>query len=87
PQCARPFVKRKQNDFTDAEAICEVASRPNTRFFTSKNAVQQTLSAPYRVRASCLRARVKASMQIHGFVLELGISVPLGHAAITYIFA
>ncbi len=28
PQFLRPFVKSNKNDFVDAEAICEAASRP-----------------------------------------------------------
>ncbi len=28
PQFVRPFVKSNKNDFVDAEAICETASRP-----------------------------------------------------------
>lgn len=28
PQFVRPFVKTNKNDFIDAEAICEAASRP-----------------------------------------------------------
>lgn len=32
PQFVRPFVKTNKNDFVDAEAICEAASRPSMRF-------------------------------------------------------
>jgi len=28
----KPFVKRQKNDAADAEAICEAALRPTTRF-------------------------------------------------------
>jgi hypothetical protein len=31
PQFVRPFVKSNKNDFVDAEAICEAASRPSMR--------------------------------------------------------
>lgn len=82
PQFVRPFVKSNKNDFIDAEAICEAACRPSMRFVTPKNESQQTLSALHRVRESLVRDRVKASNQIHGFLLEFGISLPVGHAAI-----
>jgi len=36
PQFVRPFVKSNKNDFVDAEAICEAASRPSMRFMTPK---------------------------------------------------
>jgi transposase len=40
PQFVRPFVKGNQNDFIDAEAICEADSRPNIRFVTPKTEAQ-----------------------------------------------
>jgi transposase len=82
PQFVRPFVKSNKNDFVDAEAICEAASRPSMRFVTPKNEAQQTLSALHRVRESLVHDRTKASNQIHAFLLEFGISLPIGHAAI-----
>ncbi len=36
PQFVRPFVKSNKNDFIDAEAICEAASRPSMRFVQPK---------------------------------------------------
>ncbi|RQR24582.1 IS110 family transposase [Burkholderia sp. Bp9142] len=83
PQFVRPFVKSNKNDFVDAEAICEAASRPAMRFVTPKTESQQTLSALHRVRDSLVRDRVKAVNQIHGFLLEFGISLPIGKAVIT----
>jgi transposase len=82
PQFVRPFVKTNKNDFVDAEAICEAASRPSMRFVTPKNEAQQTLSALHRVRESLVHDRTKASNQIHAFLLEFGISLPIGHAVI-----
>jgi transposase len=82
PQFVRPFVKSNKNDFVDAEAICEAASRPSMRFVTPKTEAQQTLSALHRVRESLVRDRTKTSNQIHAFLLEFGISLPIGYAAI-----
>ena len=82
PQFVRPFVKGNKNDFIDAEAICEAASRPNMRFVAPKTEAQQVLSALHRVRESLVRDRVKTSNQIHGFLLEFGISLPTGPAVI-----
>lgn len=36
PQFVRPFVKSNKNDFVDAEAICEAASRPSMRFVSPR---------------------------------------------------
>lgn len=82
PQFVRPFVKTNKNDYVDAEAICEAASRPSMRFVTPKNEAQQTLSALHRVRESLVHDRTKVRNQIHAFLLEFGISLPIGHAAI-----
>jgi transposase len=82
PQFVRPFVKSNKNDFVDAEAICEAASRPSMRFVTPKNEAQQILSALHRVRESLVRDRTKSCNQIHAFLLEFGVSLPIGHAAI-----
>jgi transposase len=82
PQFVRPFVKSNKNDFIDAEAICEAASRPSMRFVTPKTEEQQVLGACHRVRESLVRDRVKTSNQIHGFLLEFGISLPVGPGVI-----
>lgn len=76
PQFVRPFVKGNKNDFVDAEAICEAASRPSMRFVSPKTEVQQTLSVLHRLRESLVRDRTKSVNQLHGFLLEFGISLP-----------
>lgn len=78
PQFVRPFVKSNKNDFIDAEAICEAASRPTMRFVTPKTEVQQTSSVLHRIRESLVRDRTKTVKQVHGFLLEFGVSLPKG---------
>lgn len=80
PQFVRPFVKGNKNDFVDAEAICEAASRPSMRFVPPKTEAQQTLSVLHRLRESLVRDRTKTANQMHGFLLEFGISLPKGLA-------
>ncbi len=82
PQFVKPFVKSNKNDFVDAQAICEAASRPSMRFVTPKSSDQQTLSVSHRMRASLIRDRTKTVNQMHGFLLEFGISLPVGLAVI-----
>ena len=69
PQFVRPFVKGNKNDFVDAEAICEAASRPSMRFVSPKTEAQQTLSVLHRLRESLVRDRTKTAHQMHGFLL------------------
>jgi transposase len=80
PQFVRPFVKGNKNDFVDAEAICEAALRPSMRFVPAKTEAQQTLSVLHRLRKSLVRDRTKTANQMHGFLLEFGISLPKGLA-------
>jgi transposase len=82
PQFVRPFVKSNKNDFVDAEAICEAASRPSMRFVQPRTEIQQAMRALHRVRESLIRDKVKTINQLHGFLLEFGISLPIGDAII-----
>lgn len=82
PQFVRPFVKSNKNDFIDAEAICEAASRPSMRFVQPRTENQQAMRALHRVRESLIRDKVKTTNQIHAFLLEFGISLPTGDAVI-----
>lgn len=83
PQFVRPFVKSNKNDFIDAEAICEAASRPSMRFVQPRTESQQTMRALHRVRESLVQDKVKTTNQMHAFLLEFGISVPRGAAVIS----
>lgn len=82
PQFVRPFVKSNKNDFVDAEAICEAASRPSMRFVQPRTEAQQAMRALHRVRESLVRDKVKTTNQMHAFLLEFGISMPVGIAVI-----
>lgn len=82
PQFVRPFVKSNKNDFVDAEAICEAASRPSMRFVQPRTEAQQAMRALHRVRESLVRDKVKTTNQMHAFLLEFGISMPIGTAVI-----
>ncbi len=57
PQFVRPFLKSNKNDFVDAEAIYEAASRPSMRFVQPRTEAQQAMRALHRVRESLMRLR------------------------------
>ncbi|MGX5056858.1 IS110 family transposase [Enterobacter asburiae] len=82
PQYVKPFVKSNKNDFIDAEAICEAASRPSMRFVKPKTEAQQALSILHRVRENLVTERVKVTNQMHAFVHEFGICLPKGTAVV-----
>jgi transposase len=50
------------------------------RFVTPKTEAQQTLSVLHRLRESLVHDRTKTANQMHGFLLEFGISLPKGLA-------
>ncbi|MFT2793917.1 IS110 family transposase [Serratia sp. T13T92] len=78
PQFVRPFVKTNKNDFVDAEAICEAASRPSMRFVKPRTETQQAMHALHRVRESLVRDKVKTTNQMQAFLLEFGVNAPKG---------
>jgi len=82
PQYVKPFVQGNKNDFRDAQAICEAASRPSMRFVAIKTVEQQTLSATHRLRDALVSQRTVAINQVHGFLLEFGIALPATKTAL-----
>ncbi len=67
PQFVKPFVKSNKNDFVDAEAICEAASRPSMQFVQPKTESQQAMRAWHKIRESLVRYKVKTTNQMHAF--------------------
>lgn len=81
-QYGRPFVKSNKNDYIDAEAICEAASRPAMRFVEPRTEAQQLLAALHRAREGLVTERTAAINRIHGVLLVFGIVVPLSRATL-----
>ncbi|CAE6936128.1 IS110 family transposase ISPath1 [Paraburkholderia domus] len=79
-QYVRPFVKSNKNDYIDAEAICEAASRPAMRFVEPRTEAQQLLAALHRAREGLVTERTATINRIHGVLLEFGIVIPLSRA-------
>lgn len=82
PQFVKPFVKSNKNDAVDAEAICEAAQRPNMRFVAVKSEEQQDIQATHRMRSLVVERRTAQVNQIRGLLLEYGIEIPQGRAAV-----
>lgn len=82
PQFVKPFVKSNKNDAVDAEAICEAAQRPNMRFVAVKSVEQQDIQATHRMRSLVVERRTAQGNQIRGLLLEYGIEIPQGRAAL-----
>ena len=80
PRFVRPFVKANKNDASDAEAICEAASRPTMRFVTVKSTAQQDVQAVHRVRQQLVKTRTALVNQVRGLLAEYGIVIGRGFA-------
>jgi len=80
PRFVRPYVKANKNDASDAEAICEAASRPSMRFVAVKSAAQQDLQAVHRVGQQLVKARTALANQVRGLLAEHGIVMARGLA-------
>ena len=78
----KPFLKGHKNDYRDAEAVAEAAVRPTMRFVPLKSDDQLDLQALHRVRSRLISQRTAVINQIRGFLLEHGIAVRQGPAAL-----
>ena len=80
PICVKPFVKRQKNDATDAEAICDAASRPTMRFVAVKTREQQARGMRFRTRDLLVRQRTQTINALRGHFAEFGVVAPRGPA-------
>ena len=78
PRFVKPYVKANKNDASDAEAICEAASRPSMRFVAVKSTAQQEVQAVHRVRQQLVKTRTALVNQARGLLAEFGIVVAQG---------
>lgn len=82
PAYVTPFVRRNKNDARDAEAICEVVTRPSTPIVPNKSIEQQDIQMLHRIRSQAIKQRSAQSNQIRGLLAEYGVIIPLGIASV-----
>ena len=80
PVYVKPFSKRQKNDASDAEAICEAASRPTMRFVAVKSEAQQARGMLFRTRDLLIRQRTQTNNALRGHLAEFGVIAPKGRA-------
>lgn len=80
PQFVKPFVKGNKNDYRDAEAITEAASRPQMRFVTPKTVEQQDIQSVLRIREGLVVTKTKVMNQVRGLLAEYGHVMAQGAA-------
>lgn len=84
PQFVKPFVKGNKNDYQDAEAIVEAASRPSMRYVSPKTLEQQDLQSLLRIREGAIQMRTLLSNQLRGLLAEYGITLPRGLSTLRF---
>ena len=74
----KPFVKRQKNDFADAAAIAEAASRPSMSFVSVKSAEKQGRAVAFRTHQCFVRQRTQLINALRGHLAEFGLVAPKG---------
>ncbi len=77
-QYVRGYVKSQKNDYADAEAIAEAATRPTMRHVPIKEVSQQELQLLHRQRQGWVGQRTETANRIRAVLLEFGITIPKG---------
>lgn len=77
-----PFRQGHKTDQNDALAVAEAARRPNIKEAPLKNLEQQGLQAIQRSRELLVQDRTALSNHIRGLLMEFGIVIPRGFAAV-----
>jgi len=73
-----PYRKNEKNDANDAQAICEAATRPKTRFVSIKSEEQQAVLCLHRIRQGAIKDRAARINRLRGLLSEFGIIMPKG---------
>ena len=83
-QFVKPYLKANKNDFNDAAAIAEAASRASMRYVPLKTMEQLELQALHRVRRRFIVERTAVINQMRALLLEHGMAIPVGRAALVH---
>jgi len=77
-----PFRQGHKTDKNDALAVAEAANRPNLKEAPLKSIEQQGLQSVQRSRELLVQHRTAISNHIRGLLMEFGIVIPKGWAAL-----
>jgi len=82
PQYVKPWVQTNKSDAVDARAICRAVQEPGMRFVGIASEAAQAVQALHRVRSRLRDNRTALVNQIRGILLEYGVAIPQGVAAV-----
>jgi transposase len=82
PQLVKPYVRGNKNDYNDARAIAEAATRPDMRFVSLKTVEQQDIQALHRLREQRVKERTALCNQLRALVAEYGLIMRQGVSSV-----
>lgn len=82
PNAVVPFRQGHKTDKNDALAVAEAANRPNIKEAPLKSIEQQGLQSVQRSRELLVQNRTALSNHIRGLLMEFGVVIPKGWAAL-----
>jgi len=82
PRRVKMFVICQKNDDKDAEAVCIAVSRADMRFVPLRTKDQMDIQAIHRIRSFFIKQKTALMNMIRGLLLENGIAIPKGKAAL-----
>lgn len=83
PRKVKKYVENNKNDEKDAAACSEAVGRANMTFVPIKTTTQLEIQSIHRVRSFYVRQQTGLTNMIRGLLLELGIAIPKGAAALS----
>jgi len=75
---AKSFVIGNKSDAIDAAALADAYCSPRVRFVGVNSMEQQDLQMKHRIRVRLIRSRTQIANELHGFLLEYGVVIPVG---------
>jgi transposase len=82
PRKVKKFVENNKNDAKDAQACSEAVGRATMLFVPIKTNEQIDIQAIHRVRSHYIKQKTALMNMIRGLLLETGIAIPKGPAAL-----
>lgn len=82
PRKVKKFVENNKNDQKDAHACAIAVTRADMTFVPIKTRAQLDIQALHRVRSYYIKQRTGLTNMVRGMLLEIGIAIPQGKAAL-----
>lgn len=83
PRLVKNYVENHKNDAKDAHQACaEAVTRGSMKFIAIKTQTQMDIQSLHRIRSCYVKQRTGLTNMMRGILLENGIAIPRGKAAL-----